>query len=58
MTEFEEIASRAMTLSPQKKAQLAEILIQSLDEKEDDTIKSAWIKKFVNGIMKSELLPL
>jgi putative addiction module component (TIGR02574 family) len=43
MTEFEEVTSKAMALPPQSRAELAELLIQSLDEKEEDELKSAWL---------------
>lgn len=42
-SEFEEITSKAMTLPPETRAELAELLIQSLDEKEDEEVKSAWL---------------
>ena len=43
MTEFEEVTSKAMALPPENRAELAELLIQSLDEKEDEEVRSAWL---------------
>ena len=41
--QFEAIASNAMALPPGNRAELAELLIQSLDEKETEEVKSAWL---------------
>ena len=43
MTDFEKITTQVLSLPAEKRAELAEILIQSLDEKEDKDIKSAWL---------------
>lgn len=43
MSEFEEVTSKAMALPLENRAKLAEVLIQSLDEKEDEEIRSAWL---------------
>jgi putative addiction module component (TIGR02574 family) len=41
--ELEKITSQILSLPPETRAELAEILIQSLDEKEDADIRSAWL---------------
>jgi len=43
MREFEEVTTKAMALPAESRAELAELLIQSLEEKEDEEIKSAWL---------------
>ena len=43
MTEFEKITSHILSLPSEKRAELAEILIQSLDEKESEENKKAWL---------------
>ncbi|MCH8125592.1 addiction module protein [candidate division KSB1 bacterium] len=43
MTEFEKITSHILSLPTEKRAELAEILIQSLDEKENEDVKGAWL---------------
>lgn len=43
MSEFEEVTAKAMALSPKDRAELADLLIQSLEEKEDEDVKSAWL---------------
>ena len=43
MSEFEELATRAMALPAKRRAELAELLIQSLEEEDDKEIKSAWL---------------
>lgn len=43
MSEFEEVTAKAMALPPENRAELAELLIQTLEEKEDQEIKSAWL---------------
>lgn len=43
MSELEQITTQLLSLPVEKRAELAEILIQSLDEKEGDDIKSAWL---------------
>jgi len=45
MSKFEEVTSKAMTLPPENRAELAELLIQSLDEKEDEEVRSAWLSE-------------
>ena len=45
MTQFEKITSETLSLPTKERAELAEILIQSLDEKEDDDIRSAWLQE-------------
>ncbi len=45
MREFDKITSEVLTLPAENRAQLAEILIQSLDEADDLEIKSAWLKE-------------
>ena len=43
MSEFEELTTRAMALPVESRAELAELLIQSLDEQDPREIKSAWL---------------
>ena len=43
MTEFKEVSAKAMSLPTESRAELAEILIQSLDEKENEEVKFAWL---------------
>lgn len=43
MTEFEEVTTKALALPSESRAELAELLIQSLDEKEDEEIRSSWL---------------
>ena len=43
MGEFEELAIRVMALPSKSRAELAELLIQSLEEPDDPEIKSAWL---------------
>ena len=43
MSKFEEVTSKAMALPLKNRAELAELLIQSLDEKEDEEVRSAWL---------------
>ena len=43
MNEFEKVTAEALTLPHESRAELAEILIQSLEEKEDEEIRSAWL---------------
>jgi putative addiction module component (TIGR02574 family) len=40
---FEEVTSKAMALPPESRAELAELLIQSLDESEAKEIKASWV---------------
>lgn len=43
MSEFEKVTAEALALPHEHRAELAEILIQSLEEKEDEEIRSAWL---------------
>ena len=43
MSELEELAVRAVALPATSRAELAEILIQSLDEDDGEAIKVAWL---------------
>ena len=43
MSELEELATRAIALSAESRAELAEILIQSLEEKDEKAVKTAWL---------------
>ena len=43
MSEFEELTTRAMALPTASRAELAELLIQSLEEQDPREIKSAWL---------------
>lgn len=43
MSEFEELTTRVMALPTECRAELAELLIQSLEEPDDTEIKSAWL---------------
>jgi putative addiction module component (TIGR02574 family) len=43
MSEFEELATRVMALPPKCRAELAELLIQSLEKPDEPEIKSAWL---------------
>lgn len=43
MGEFEELTTRAMALPPASRAELAELLMQSLEEEDDKAVKSAWL---------------
>ncbi len=45
MTQFEKITSETLSLPTVERAELAEILIQSLDEKEDEDIRPAWLQE-------------
>jgi len=45
MSEFEELATRVMALPSESRAELAELLIQSLEEPDDPEIKSAWLSE-------------
>ncbi len=45
MTQFEKITSETLSLPTVERAELAEILIQSLDEKEDEDIRMAWLQE-------------
>ncbi len=45
MTQFEKITSETLSLPTVERAELTEILIQSLDEKEDKDIRSAWLQE-------------
>jgi putative addiction module component (TIGR02574 family) len=43
MGEFEELTTQVMALPAKSRAELAELLIQSLEEPDDPEIKSAWL---------------
>jgi len=43
MSEFEVLTTRAMALPAENRAELAELLIQSLEELDASEIKSAWL---------------
>lgn len=43
MSKFEELTTQVMALPPKSRAELAELLIQSLEEPDDPEIKSAWL---------------
>ena len=45
MSNFKEVASKALALPVENRAELAELLIQSLDEKEEEDVKSAWLSE-------------
>ncbi len=43
MSELEELTARAVALPARGRAELAEILIQSLEEEDSETLKTAWL---------------
>jgi putative addiction module component (TIGR02574 family) len=43
MSEFEELTTRALALPAKGRAELAELLIQSLEETDDKDLKAAWL---------------
>jgi putative addiction module component (TIGR02574 family) len=43
MSAFEELTTKAMALPAEYRAELAELLIQSLEEQDAKEIKSAWL---------------
>ncbi len=43
MSELKELTAKAMALPAKDRAELAELLIQSLEEQDDEAIKSAWL---------------
>lgn len=43
MSEFEKLTTRVMALPAESRGELAELLIQSLEEKDNREIKSAWL---------------
>ena len=43
MSEFEELTTRALALPAKGRAELAELLIQSLEETDDKVLKAAWL---------------
>jgi hypothetical protein len=43
MTEFEKITSHVLSLPNKRRAELAEILIQSLDEMETNKVRATWL---------------
>lgn len=58
MSEFEELTTRAMALPAKSRAELAELLIQSLEEEDHKEIKSAGSPRSIVEIKKSEPGPL
>jgi putative addiction module component (TIGR02574 family) len=43
MSEFEELTTRALALPAKSRAELAELLIQSLEGEDDKDLKAAWL---------------
>lgn len=43
MSELEELTARAVALPARSRAELAEILIQSIEEVDSEAIKAAWL---------------
>ncbi len=43
MTELERLTSELLCLPAEQRAELVEILLQSLEEEEDKDVKSAWL---------------
>jgi putative addiction module component (TIGR02574 family) len=43
MSELEELTIRALALPTRNRAELAELLIQSLEETDDKDLKAAWL---------------
>ena len=43
MSELEELTARAVALPARSRAELAEILIQSIEEVDSEAIKTAWL---------------
>jgi hypothetical protein len=43
MSEFEELTTRVLALPAKSRAELAELLIQSLEEEDDKDLKAAWL---------------
>jgi putative addiction module component (TIGR02574 family) len=43
MSEFEELTTRALALPAKGRAELAELLIQSLEETDDKDLKASWL---------------
>ena len=43
MSEFEDLTTRALALPAKGRAELAELLIQSLEETDDKDLKAAWL---------------
>jgi len=43
MSKFEKVTTEALALPAENRAELAELLIQSLDEEDSEEIKSAWL---------------
>ena len=43
--ELQELVTKAMSLAPDGRARLAELLIQSLEETDDPDIKAAWVSE-------------
>ena len=47
MNDFEELTSRVIALPAENRAELAELIIQSLDEQDNGEIKSAWLAEIL-----------
>jgi putative addiction module component (TIGR02574 family) len=45
MNEFEEVTAKALALPAKSRAELAELLIQSLEEEDDKDLKAAWLSE-------------
>ncbi len=45
MSEFEEVTAKALALPAKNRAELAELLIQSLEEEDDQDLKAAWLSE-------------
>jgi putative addiction module component (TIGR02574 family) len=45
MSEFEEVTANALALPAKSRAELAELLIQSLEEEDDKHLKAAWLSE-------------
>jgi putative addiction module component (TIGR02574 family) len=45
MSEFEEVTAKALALPAKNRAELAELLIQSLEEEDDKDLKAAWLSE-------------
>jgi putative addiction module component (TIGR02574 family) len=45
MSEFEELSIKVMSLPVESRANLAEMLIQSLDEQDDASLRDSWLKE-------------
>jgi len=50
----EKVLEEALTLPPEERADLAAILIESLDEREDDAVEEAWAREIQQRMRESE----